>query len=168
MRCGYSLLGWVSALCYLSQRIKIDTYRSGKVNNRRNDSDDLVLLGIAIAVIVVCLFVWKFSTAVSLDFHAGGSLLLGTIMGIAILGAGWWQENNYGSVFTVKNVLPASLAVVWLGFWPALQQWGSVGLSFPGEVQDVEWWANGFTRWGVLLIIVLGGYSYVHRTRDGY
>ncbi|WP_241896820.1 hypothetical protein [Pseudomonas syringae] len=92
----------------------------------------------------------------------------GAIMGIAILGAGWWQENNYGSVFTVKNVLPASLAVVWLGFWPALQQWGSVGLFFPGEVQDVEWWANGFTRWGVLLIIVLGGYSYVHRTRDGY
>ncbi|RMW18959.1 hypothetical protein ALO96_200108 [Pseudomonas savastanoi pv. glycinea] len=30
------------------------------MNNRRNDSDDLVLLGIAIAVIVVCLFVWKF------------------------------------------------------------------------------------------------------------
>ncbi|KPX66585.1 hypothetical protein ALP66_200100 [Pseudomonas amygdali pv. photiniae] len=86
------------------------------MNNRRNDSDDLVLLGIAIAVIVVCLFVWKFSKAVSLDFHAGGSLLFGMIIGIAILCAGWWQENNYGSILTVKNVLPASLAAVWWGF----------------------------------------------------
>ncbi|WP_235664537.1 hypothetical protein [Pseudomonas amygdali] len=101
-------------------------------------------------------------------FHAGSRLLFGMIIGLAILCAGWWKENHYGSILTVKNVLPASLAVVWLGFWPALQQWGSVGLFFPGEEQDVEWWANGFTRWVVLLIITLGGYSYVYRTRDGY
>ncbi|PBK54109.1 hypothetical protein C6380_20155 [Pseudomonas syringae pv. actinidiae] len=138
------------------------------MNNRRNDSDDFVLLCIAIAVIAVCLFIWKFSKALSLDFHAGSRLLFGMIIGIAILCVGWWKENNYGSILTVKNVLPASLAVVWLGFWPALQQWGSVGLFFPGEEQDVEWWANGFTRWVVLLIITLGGYSYVYRTRDGY
>lgn len=149
--------------------VKTSTNRSGNLNNRRNDSGELVLVGIAIVVIVVGLLIWKFSKAVGLDFSAAGKLLLGLIMGIAILGAGWWQENNYGEILTVKNVLPASLAVVWLGFWPALQQWGSVGLFFQGVGQlEVEWWANWVTRWGVLLIIVLGGYSYVYSTRDSY
>ncbi|MDT3243890.1 hypothetical protein QNL30_25255 [Pseudomonas amygdali pv. morsprunorum] len=141
------------------------------MNNRRDNSAEflLVCLWIAIPAIAVCLLVLKFSNAVGLDFQAGCQLLLGLIAGAAILcAAWWWQENNDGFIFTVKNVLPASLAVIWLGFWSALQQWGSVGRAFHGHVQDVAWWANGFTRWGVLLIIVSAGYSYVCRTRDGY
>ncbi|MNN79925.1 hypothetical protein D3C81_1966100 [compost metagenome] len=115
------------------------------------------------------MMVWKFSEALGLDFAAGGKLLMSILFAIVLLGLGWWQQTLYTGILTVKGISPAAIAIVWLGLWPALQQWGSVGPMFHGMTeQEVEWWANGFTRWGVLLAILLGGYYYVFSDRNSY
>ncbi|WP_341524403.1 hypothetical protein AABC73_29185 (plasmid) [Pseudomonas sp. G.S.17] len=139
------------------------------MNNRRDDAAPLVLGVIAIVAFLVGMMVWKFSEALGLDFAAGGKLLMSIVFAIALLGLGWWQESQNDGILTIKGMAPAALAVAWLGLWPALQQWGSIGPMFHGmDAQEVEWWANGLTRWLVLLAILLGGYYYVFSSRNSW
>lgn len=139
------------------------------MNQRRDDAAPLVMAVIAIGAFVVGMMVWKFSEALGLDFAAGGKLLMGILFAIVLLGLGWWQESQYDGILTIKGMAPAALAVAWLGLWPALQQWGSIGPMFHGmDAREVEWWANGLTRWGGLLAILLGGYYYLFSTRSNY
>lgn len=124
---------------------------------------------VAIGACVVGLGVWKFSKALGLDFAAGGKLVMSILFAIVLLGVAMWQESERDGFLTVKGIAPAAIATVWIGLWPALQQWGSVGPMFYGmDVQEVEWWANGLTRWIVLLAILGGGYWYVFNTRSNY
>lgn len=138
-------------------------------NRRRDDGAPLVMALIAIGAFVVGMMVWKFSKALGLDFAAGGKLLMGILFAIVLLGFAWWQESQRDGILTIIGMAPLALATVWLGLWPALQQWGSIGPMFYGmDAQEVEWWANGLTRWGVLLAILGGGYWYVFSSRNSY
>lgn len=139
------------------------------MSNRRDDAAPLVFGVIAIGAFLVGVAVWTFSEALGLDFAAGGKLLMSILFAVLLLGLGWWQESQHDGILTIKGVAPAAIAVVWLGLWPAFQQWGAIGPMFHGmTVQEVEWWANGFTRWGVLLAILLGGYYFVFSSRSSY
>lgn len=139
------------------------------MNSRRDVAAPLVLGAIAIGAFLVGMMVWTFSEALGLDFAAGGKLLMSILFAIVLLGLGWWQENQYSGILTIKGVSPAAIAIVWIGLWPALQQWGSVGPMFRGMTElPVEWWAGGWVRWLVLLAILGGGYWLVFRERNYY
>lgn len=140
------------------------------MNNRQEFPIELVV--IAIFAFVVGMAVWKFSDAVGLDFAAGGKLLFGLMFACVLLALGWWQEyvSSHGFL-SLRAMIPAALAVVWLGLWPALQQWGSIGPMFAGmtdETRPVEWWASGWFRWPVLAVILVPGYYIVYRQSDLY
>ena len=139
------------------------------MSNRQNDAAPLALIVIGILVLVVGMGVWTLSEAIGLSFAAGGKLLLGLLFAFVVLCAGFWQENDPSGIVTVKGVLPAALAIAWVGLWPALEQWAAIGPMFYGMTeQPIEWWAGGLVRWLVLLAILGGGYYLVFRERIHY
>lgn len=127
----------------------------------RDDSGQAFLVVVVLCVGLLGLGIWKFSNALGIDMSAGISLFVGFITAVTLLGVGWWQQSSYGGFLSVRGVLPLAIWFVWLGMGPALQQWGAIGPMFAGmtdETRPVEWWANGYTRWGVSLLILGGGY----------
>ncbi|HGM4353836.1 TPA: hypothetical protein ACKPJR_006358 [Pseudomonas aeruginosa] len=134
--------------------------------SNRNDDGQFFMLLVLLGMGAVAFVIWKFSTALGIDMKAGSTLLMGMVAGIALIGFGWWQETSYSGICSVRGMLPLALWIIWLSMGPAMQQWGAIGPMFAGmtdETRPVEWWANGYTRFGVSLLILGGGYWLVFR-----
>lgn len=132
----------------------------------RDDSGQALMVALLLGGGLVAFLIWKFSEALGIDMKAGSTLFMGLVAALVLLGIGWWQQSSYSGICSVRGMLPLALWVVWLSAGPALQQWGSIGPMFAGmtdETRPVEWWANGYTRWGVGLLILFGGYWLVFR-----
>ncbi len=128
--------------------------------SRGNDNDQaalVMLLGLAV-VAVIGFVVWKFSNLLGLDMATGGQVLLGLVTLLVCVGVLWWSD-----WFEMVDIAPAALAGLWLCFWPALTYWGAESSLVPAFAQyddpPTAWWSAWYTKWGVLVAILVIGYA---------
>lgn len=99
------------------------------------------------------------------SFSAHSWILLGMLIAVGILGTGLWceiQPDGVG-VVTAIGVIPLAVAAIWGGLWPAMTEWGTIGLVFPGQTPPVAWWASSTVKWLGLVAILGGGYYWLFR-----
>lgn len=128
--------------------------------SNRNDNDFamfVVLLGGGL----IALAVWKFSTACGLDMNTGASVMLRLAIPVA-LGAASLKFCDEYSTFRFANVWPVLLGLVWAAWWPALDYWAAhaeSGYSLSLSDDAVTLWYNAwYTEFGVLAVLIGGGY----------
>jgi len=116
----------------------------------------VVLLGLAAAF--VGYLIWQFSEALGLPFGAGASIVGWTFA--AALGLAVIHFSGGLGLFSVESTWPVALGVVFMGFWPAIKFWGDRTPPAFGraEVVELTWWAEWYTLWPALIVLVVGGY----------
>lgn len=112
--------------------------------------------------LIVCLPVWKLSRSIGLDFQTTFKICGSLVLVVALTGIIAYLSR--GSV-PFRLLLPISLVFMWAAVWPALEVWGMVGPRPPAEMSgwgyepQIAWWAEWYTRWGVVLGILVLGYG---------
>lgn len=110
----------------------------------------------------ILLFIWKLSRDLGLDFDVTFKIC-GTLLLIAIPTV--WLAFSPVMGVPFAFVWPISLCLMWVAIWPALKVWGLEGPPVPAELlgwdrdQELAWWAEWYTRWGVAFGILLLGYG---------
>lgn len=126
-----------------------------------NDRDGALAL-FGIFGLIVCALVWKLSRNLGLDFQTTFKIC-GSLVLIAV-GTGIIAFISGGSI-PFRVLLPISLCLMWAAIWPALEVWGMLGPRPPAEMwgwdyePQIAWWAEWYTRWGVMLGILVLGYG---------
>ncbi|HDR3109457.1 hypothetical protein VQ065_31680 [Pseudomonas sp. KBN10P06128] len=127
-----------------------------------NDRDWPVVLVLGVGLFISFLG-WKVKTAIGVDFTAGLYFVCGVAVALAVFLFAWWQG------IAAMAVVPLNLAIVWIGFWPALEQLGVkkplyVGLTAINMDQnsvELYWWAEWYSELLVLAVILGVGYYLV-------
>lgn len=110
--------------------------------------------------------VWSFSEALNLDMRTGGRVLGALILAAGFMVAAWWTS-GFG-LLGFRGSWPIGLGLVWMAFWPALTVWGALTPAFMGIEPEVAWWAAWYTKAGVLVVLVAGGYWLSSALDDRY
>lgn len=120
-----------------------------------NDTAEIKLFFIAVAIAIIAFLVWRFSKALGVDMNTGGGILISLAASISLILSGHF--NNGFGFFTVRGIWPVALAVAFAGLWPAMDVWAAPDAPLwayePSSVWWVSWWAK---LSGVILILVCG------------
>lgn len=129
-------------------------------------TEKLILVGTALVASVAAAFthgVLQLLPEVSFTAHSW--IMLGMLIAVGTLGLGLWceaQPDGLG-MFSAIGVIPLAVAAIWGGLWPAMTEWGAIGLAFPGQMPPVAWWASNAVKWLGLVAILGGGYYWMYR-----
>jgi hypothetical protein len=126
----------------------------------RKGNDDAVLALIVIAVLAVLAVVWKFSTVLGLDMATGAKVLLSVA-----LATGLYIACLKFELIELRKTWQLYLGAVWFSFWPALDHWAVQSASPFSSEESVAWFGAWYTKVGVLVFIVGGGYL-LNKMRD--
>lgn len=125
-------------------------------DNNRNDGP---FLAAALLLIVGVACVWWFSDTFGLDFRTSAQVMALHL----VVGAMAWVSWRFGeySLFSFSNAWPALLGLVWMCWWPALEHWSlAAQTAFYQTEAPTIWWAAWYTKFGVLVLLVGGGYGF--------
>lgn len=123
-------------------------------------------VGFALVVLIsgaILLASFNFSRSYGLDFSTGASII--GWCSFALIIAIWSLASPILGFFSFRLAWPLCLCIVWYSLWPALAIWGAEGPAIPveyigfGMEQSLKWWAEWYTRWAVLIGILLVGYG---------
>ena len=129
-------------------------------------TERLIPVGTALMAVVAAAFthgVLQLLPEVSFAAHAW--MMLGVLIAVGILGTGLWCETQPDGIgmITAIGVLPLAVGAIWGGLWPAMTEWGAIGLAFPGHTPPVAWWASSAVKWVGRAVILGGGYYWLYR-----
>lgn len=133
-------------------------------NSREEGALALVVIGGGL--LGLAWVVWSFSEALNLDMRTGGQVLGALILAAGFMVAAWWTS-GFG-LLGFRGSWPIGLGLVWMAFWPALTVWGALTPAFMGIEPEVAWWAAWYTKAGVLVVLVAGGYWLSSALDDRY
>ncbi|OAS12329.1 hypothetical protein AYO08_06210 [Pseudomonas putida] len=129
-------------------------------------SEGLISVGTAlVAVVAAACTHGVLQLLPEVSFAAHSWMMIGVLIAVGILGAGLWceiQPDNFGMISAIA-VTPLAVAAFWEGLWPAMTEWGAIGLAFPGQTPPVAWWASSAVKWIGLAAILGGGYYWLYR-----
>ena len=130
--------------------------------SRNNNDDDWIFWAIAFAIGLLALLIWQFSEFFGLDFSTGSKVFFQLFLFVLGLGAVIKFGSPYGPV-NFGNTWPIFLGWFWVCWWPALAYWAGKEIpSFLDPDTTKVWWNAWYTRWGVLSLLVGGGYTVRH------
>lgn len=129
-------------------------------------TERLIPVGTALVAVVAAAFthgVLQLMPEVSFTAHSW--IMLGVLIAVGTLGLGLWCETQPDGlgIFSTTAVIPLAVAAIWGGLWPAMTEWGAIGLAFPGQTPPVAWWASSTVKWLGLTAILGGGYYWMYR-----
>lgn len=109
----------------------------------------------------IAFVIWKFGQTFGLDFATSASVLGRlVVVGIAVVAALYFGSDSYGigEYIGFSKIWPLLLGAFWWCGWPALDY--KAAQLVPSFLPDASvWWDEWYTKWGVLLGLVGGGYA---------
>nr|WP_172689825.1 hypothetical protein [Pseudomonas fluorescens]ASI38088.1 Hypothetical protein [Pseudomonas fluorescens]AWH58685.1 Hypothetical protein [Pseudomonas fluorescens] len=125
----------------------------------------LIQVGTALgAIVAVAITHGVLQLLPEVSFAAHCWMMIGVLVAVGLLGTGLWCETQPdGMGISAIGVLPLAVAAIWGGLWPAMTEWGAIGLAFPGQSPPVAWWASSTMKWVGLAAIMAGGYYWLYR-----
>lgn len=130
------------------------------MSNENNDSNTLVIAAILLAIPVIYI-----QQATNLSFKALGQLAINLLL----FGGGLWAVIRFQLIPNVFQYWSILLAILWLTFIPALNEWGTTTVSAPKgplglltertQLEESEWYAE--TTWQVIVAIIIASSKYV-------
>lgn len=123
-----------------------------------SNNDENAFVVVAIVVLgLLALGVWKFSSAINVNFETGSSVLLrtGGVLAICIALLKF-------DVFSLGQVIPALIGGLAWAFFPALDYWS---IQATGEIQfgfslgEPMWYARWYSKAAFVFVPSFGGYG---------
>lgn len=133
-----------------------------------NNNDNSILILIVIIVGVAVLGLWELHVVTGLDMTTIATTIMGGAV-VLMLGIGSWKFGDEIELIRLRNLLPILAGLLWVSVWPVLNDYASQTFSYRyGGDASTVWWAAGYTKLGVLVAIVGGGYLINWFQRDRY
>jgi hypothetical protein len=128
--------------------------------NRDSRADDSWIIFVLIGgAALVAFFVWQFSTTFGLDMSTGAAVFA-RLVGLAVLASVCFKFGEDVPLLSLSVVWPVLLGLLWASWWPALNFWSSQDFpSFYQSEDAIVWWNAWYTKWGVLALLIGGGFG---------
>lgn len=137
-------------------------------SNRNATGSDGVLLVIVIGAIFLLALVLAVAETLGIDRLTAAKVAIPGLLLIVGFAAMCWKKLEWAEM-----TWPVALGLLWCCFWPALEYHSNHGIFGPGgdfeAYARTRWFAAWYTKWGVLLVLIGGGYylrSFINERRE--
>ncbi|MFZ2524774.1 MAG: hypothetical protein WAW87_05625 [Candidatus Ferrigenium altingense] len=124
----------------------------------RDSNDENAFVAVAIIVLgLLALGVWKFSSAIGVNFETGLSVLLRTGGVLAVCIALLKLD-----ILSLGQVIPALIGGLAWAFFPALDYWSAQAtgeMQFGFSLGEPMWYARWYSKAAFVFVPSLGGYG---------
>ena len=130
------------------------------MSNEKNDSNTVVIAVILLAIPVIFI-----QQKTNLSLKALGQLAVN----LFLFGGGLWAIARFQLIPNIFQYWSILLAILWLTFIPALNEWGTTSVSASRGplgllndrtlLEESKWYAE--TSWQVIIFIVIASLKYV-------